>query len=410
MSFRETIPNNEEQTKKRKIPLFSVRKPHNEQDSKRQKQDFTQQYNEEQTKKRKIPLFSVRKPQNEQDSKRQKQDFTQQKQPSHYNVIICCHGNVVEPRPGLKSKQKYNIHKELTDINFLVSYGESLGVGPGRQDVNTLYQCDVKGICDFSSSASILMRLVCDSKASNIIKKIPTNVSEITLSEMVFSFDINSIVPDTTEWFHQLFGIWICTPELNPIRILTHENFDKTILYNWQDMFNNIGSVFNQASSSGIIPNNTEVTYSLFMLCCRANTQPTPVILTYSPNPKISIDMRGGDDSLINKTPTPNQIEKMTNDIKEKELDDLKNKGFVQLTEEQFDLYLSPENPTINEVIDSLNNTEVKELIEEKEREKTGGRKTKRNKKQKPKRNKKQKTNRKLKRRKISRKSRRKYR
>jgi len=362
-------------------------------------------YNENQIKKRKIQDNPIRKPQKEQDIKRQKQS-------NHYNIVICCHGGVVETQPGIKQRHAYNIHNELTDINFLVSYGEILASDSWNQDVNTLYQCDVNGKCDFSSSASILMRLVCESKTSNIIKKIPSNTGEIKLSEMSFSFDTDSKQPHTMEWFQQLFGIWICAPELNPIRILPYDRFDKTASYNWQNMFNSIEQVFYQASSSGIISNDTNFTYSLFMFCCRArNPDSTVAHIQFSPNPKISVDMRGGDDSIINETTTPSQIENVTNDIKTKEINELNKNGFVQLTEEQFDSFLSPENPTIVEVINSLDNTEVKELMEEKENgkenETIGGRKTKRNKKQKTKRNsKKRTTKRKLKNRKISRTSR----
>jgi hypothetical protein len=308
------------------------------------------QYMSEQTKKRKRPVYTIRKPKAELDNKRQKL-------PNHYNIVISCHGGVIETGDRLKIKKTYNIHQQLTDINFMVKYGESLGNDPWFQNVNTLSQCDVKGICDYRSAASIVMRLVCESKASNIIKKIPSNIGEITLSEMSFSFDTDSKQRHTMLWFQQLFGFWICAPGLHPIKVLDYSNFNKEASYNWQDMFNSIDNTFHEASSLGIISSDNEITYSLFMFCCRANENPDTVLLKFSRYPSITTDMRGGED---------NNIENVKNQIKSQELDDLNKKGFVQLTEEQFDLFLSPENPPINEVIDSLDNTEVQELIEEK--------------------------------------------
>ena len=311
--------------------------------------------NQEETNKRKRTTSSIRKPQKDADTKRQKQI-------KHYNVVISCHGGVVEAQPGLKRKQKYNIHKELTDLNFLVSYGETLVNNPWDQNITTLYQCGSNGKCNYSSSASIVMRLVCDSKASNIIKKIPTNTGEITLSEMAFSFDTESQVPYAKFWYQELFGFWICADDLEPTRLLTYKNFDSTISYNWQDMFNHIGITFNNATSSGIIPSNNEITISLFMFVCRANANPTSTHIQFAPTSNIKVDMRGGDDSQ----PVVNKIDKLTNDIKEQELNELNKTGFVQLTEEQFDLFLSPKNPTLGEVINSLDNTEVQKLTESK--------------------------------------------
>jgi hypothetical protein len=205
------------------------------------------------------------------------------------------------------------------------------------------------------------MRLVCDSKASNIIKKIPINPGEITVSEMAFNFNTQSEFPNVTLWFQQLFGFWICSDDLEPTRLLTYENFASTISYNWQDMFNYIGTTFDQATGLGIIPDD-EITFSLFMFCCRSNIWSPTVRIQFTPNPNINVDIRGGNDSQQ----TLNKIDKLTNDIKEQELNELNKTGFVQLTEEQFDSFLSPKNPTIVEVINSLDNTEVQELIENK--------------------------------------------
>ena len=319
------------------------------------------------------------------------EELTNAKDPIYYNVVdmwkivVFCHG-IIEKTRVSEDTMKRQLGKEF--FEKIRSNEDVWNRSRGRK----LYSIPSSLDCvKYYVSSSNIMNIkfsdiwnppieICADNANKVIELRPTRTDNKMWmrTTMRYKFRATSMgVP--ISHFERNFGFWACGPNSSPERVIPWN--DETIKennYNHDFAFL-VEKSLETLKSRGF--DNRYEKFQLCLLCCRLDDKNNNSIVERfsidNPVKERYVSARGGREKRLNAS----VIETITNNIKKEELEQFENQGILQVTEDQMEYYLNNEEPpTMDQVIDSLKEEEVVELIENKKEfnEKIGGRKKRR--------------------------------
>jgi hypothetical protein len=319
--------------------------------------------------------------------------------PIHFKAMIVCHGSYRVPRTQdkelinqLKEKnetdyhsirgreQKY-FHPSLNAIKFYVSSSNTLGVTipenteilrktgipfhKSEKQFKMNYQEEDPATYKHMNREIVktIARLFCNDRLETIITHRPTVPGKMWLRPIELNF--NPINPEdihATNICKEIFGLWVCSTENIPEKVKGWEDRDiksNNYTHTLEDVIRlSTKAVVNKGLRNGD-------TYEICIMACRPepNLERTrmPMVFVNSNDPNSKKNhyetFRGGRE----RQPSKKMLVQIKEDIKKEEYEQFNEKGFAQVTEDQFEYFL--EGNSIPEVIEHLTDENVAESM-----------------------------------------------
>jgi hypothetical protein len=315
--------------------------------------------------------------------------------PKQFKVIISCHGSYPIARTQVKSliqvfketsemdwhlirgREQQYIPDFLTAIKFYVSSSHVLAsILPANtetlREANIPYnrserqfQVDYQNRDDhmIKEGVKTMMRLFCNDRPELIITHRPTVPGRMWLRPIALSFNPEGN-PNSTKYFKESFGLWICSAGNIPEKIKGWKDRD-IMSNNYRHTWEDIIRWSTEALVDAGLRNGD--TYEICLIACRPEPglEGTPTVVKYVDTTKPDSEvprqhytaLRGGREPQ----PLKKDLVQIKEDIKEKEREELDATGIVQVTEEQFEYF--SEGNSIPKVIDHLTDENVESII-----------------------------------------------